>query len=849
MPCPLLKCAAILLCLHLPSFLTTTGVADTQVIDPSSASTVAVISADAAIDGVDSSLGTVNPVYQDAASDVDAARGDAIVLTEALERGDYAALARVVGERVAPRVGGGAYATALVDALGARGMVRVAAHLPTGDGTLPAGFAGGAEGARGCRVSSADGTGAAGVGLACTWTSLLATATSSPLWTDDHRESLARDLASLVTTTGDLAEPDTLLLPLGFRRLLTADQDPLTTATASTQAPGAGGGQSGPGQVPGTTSPDQVPGVGSTASPGPGGGQVTAQAPGAGDGRGLGAGSGRSGARDPLALDTGFLAALTRGVMVGETGAAAGGLRVGWVEYARLTTTAGGGYVNFPEGTPQDVTAHRASYDPLPAVLTAATRTPATVLDVLAPSLPGADPSTLGPSGRGRGPHGVDAYRGAALGPSGRSYGDREQFPWVDGSLWAWVAARAQKAGPACLETLTAAVASASTLRYRSAAPALQPNPYEARAAWLTEQAVVTLAGVDTTTWTPTARRATAVMLANSIGDIDDTASGTAYKDRYTSFDELLPVAWHDRRGRELGALLQDVLTDDVALTTVSRAAGVLTTRRLVVTARKTDPGTDLREAYGALLGGTGSSARLYGYIYATCAAARQAGVDEAGPAAGIMLAALEQGMDSATDPPFGWQPPSGLADFSQKSPVGLVSDLNGLTQKVAVRLTLEVIGALDSSHLIPQDAYTLGDGRPVYDWITKDGSNVWRLDRQEAVADPRGLSVWFQGICDPQRIYPVIREFIVNNFKDDVLKVQDPAPATAPRSPARHAVLVAVLTAATTLLVYSLSHTHQRRRNRRLPRREERRRGREERRRSYEHPGSEIILTTDITF
>ena len=490
--------------------------------------------------------------------------------------------------------------------------------------------------------------------------------------------------------------------------------------------------------------------------------------------------------------------------------------------------------MNFPEGTPQDVTAHRASYDPLPAVLTATARRPQTVLDVLAPLLPGADPSTLGPSGKGRRPNGVDVYGGtAAPGPSGRNYGNQPSL-WVDGSLWEWVSARAQGSGPACLEALTAAVASASTLRYQATTP--RPNPYEAQATWLTEQATITLADVGTTAWTPPARRAAAVMLANSIGDIDDTASGTAYKDRYTSFDELLPVAWHDRRGRELGALLQDVLTDDVALTTVSRAAGVLTTRRLVVTARKTDPGTDLREAYGALLGGTRSSARLYGYIYATCAAARQAGVDEAGPAAGIMLAALEQGMDSATDPPFSWQPPSGLADFSQKSPVGLVSDLNGLTQKVAVRLTLEVIGALDSSHLIPQDAYTLGDGRPVYDWITKDGSNVWRLDRQEAVADPRGLSVWFQGICDPQRIYPVIREFIVNNFNDDVLKVQDPAPATAPRSPARHAVLVAVLTTATALLVYSLSHTHQRRRERLRPRREERLRRRRERiRRWYE--------------
>ena len=327
MPCPLLKCAVILLCLHLPSFLTTTGVVDAQVMDPSSASTVAVIPIGAAVDGVDSSLGTVNPVHQDAASDVDAAREDAVVLAGALEGGDYAALVRVVGERVAPHVGEGAYATALVDALGARGLVRVAAHLPTGEGALPAGSAGGAEGVRGCRVSGADGTGAAGVGLACTWTSLLATATTSPLWDEGHREALARDLASLVTVTGHVAEADTLLLPLGFRRLLTADQDPLTAAAAGTQTPGAGGGQ-----------------------------------------------SGSRGSRDPLALDPKFLASLVRGLMAGET---AGGSRVGWVEYARLTTTAGGGYSNFPEGTPREVRARYSSYDPLAAVLTATARAPA----------------------------------------------------------------------------------------------------------------------------------------------------------------------------------------------------------------------------------------------------------------------------------------------------------------------------------------------------------------------------------------------------------------------------------------------------------------------------------------
>ena len=383
------------------------------------------------------------------------------MLAGALEGGDYTALTQAVSERVAPHAGGGAYATALVDALGARGMVRVAAHLPTGTTT--------------------------------TWTSLLATATTSPLWDEGHREALARDLTALVTTTGDLAEPDTLLLPLGFRRLLTADQDPLTTAAAGTQAPGAGdgqapgagdqapeagGGQSGSGQVPGVTSPDPD------------------QAPG-GD---------APGARDPLALDTGFLDALVRGLMAGETGATTGGLRVGWVEYARLTTTAGGGYSNFPGGAPREVRARYFLYDPLAAVLTAAARRPQTVLDVLAPPLPGAAP---GPS-------------------PGEEYEFRRgRATKVDATTWEWASARTQRSGTACLEALTAAVASASTLRYQ--ATTSQPNPYEARAAWLTEQATITLAGVDTTTWTPTARRTTAVILANSIGDIENTASGIDY--------------------------------------------------------------------------------------------------------------------------------------------------------------------------------------------------------------------------------------------------------------------------------------------------------------------------------
>ena len=596
----------------------------------------------------------------------DAARGDADALTRALDEGDYTALAQAVSERVAPHVDGGAYATTLVDALGARALLRVAAHLPTGTTT--------------------------------TWTSLLATATTSPLWTDEHREALAQDLASLVTVTGHVAEADTLLLPLGFRRLLTADQDPLTAA-ADTQAPGAGDGQvsgagdQAPGAGGGQSGSGQVPGAGDTATPGPGGGQAAAQVLGAGDGQAPG--GGQSGSQDPLALDTGFLSVLIRGVMAGETSATTGGSRVGWVEYARLTTTAGGGYVNFPQGTPQDVTAHRASYDPLPAVLTAAARTPTTVLDILAPPLPG-----------------------AALGPSpGEEYEFRQgRATKVDATTWEWVSARTQESGTACLEALASAAASASTLRYKPTTS--QPNPYEAQAAWLTEQAVVTLAGTDTTTWTPTARRTTAVMLANSMSDVGDAAAESA-PDRGTSlFGTTLPVAWSGHHDAEVTALLREVLTDDTALSLLFKALSVFNAYHIVFGIRESTESHYHNDIYRSMLSDTQGGARLYGYVYTACVTGRGGDKDEASPAAGVVLAALDQGPAPwSLDPHTLWQP---LADPAQATQATTTSG-SSLTQgqlrgEIASRLSLEAIGVLDAARLIPQDAYTLEDGQPAHD-------------------------------------------------------------------------------------------------------------------------------------
>ena len=576
--------------------------------------------------------------------------------------------------------------------------MRVAAHLPTGESG----------------VTSTEGGARDVPHPALVWTSLLATATASPLWDEGHREALARDLVSLVTTTGDLAGPDTLLLPLGFRRLLTADQDPRSEDEWS-----------GPDQGLEATSPDPD------------------QAPDNED------------SRDPLALDAGFLAALTRGVMAGET---AGGSRIGWVEYARLTTTAGGGYSNFPEGTPQEVRARYSSYDPLPAVLTAATRTPATVLDVLAPPQDDRD--------------------------SQDQAGQHSSATKVDATTWKWVSARTQKAGPAYLEALTAAVASASTLRYRPTTS--QPNPYEARAAWLTEQAVVTLAGVDTTTWTPTARRTTAIILANSIGDLWNTATDVAHDDLYASSDKLLPVSWQDRHDEELTTLLQNVLTDDTALTTISRAAEALADRHLAVTAGRIPSGTSIDEAYKQVLGTFMYDVTLYGYVY---------------------------GARSRTE-----------GTYAPK-------DRELLQGRIMRELRRKPILALATAGLLPDEAYpTIKGGSYGSDWMTQDENQHWHVDPHKAEENADAVDDWMRTnkyLAGPLLLTDSTLITVAGYGLDKGIGATPPT--TNSRTTARNAALVAALTAATALLVYNFSHTHQRRRERLRPRREERRRKRRE--------------------
>ena len=143
-------------------------------------------------------------------------------------------------------------------------------------------------------------------------------------------------------------------------------------------------------------------------------------------------------------------------------------------------------------------------------------------------------------------------------------------------------------------------------------------------------------------------------MLANSVGDLRDAATGGDYARGYQSFYRSLPVAWSGHHDVEVTVLLREVLTDDTALAVLSRAVGVLAARHLLsaaLTARA--PGswaqaedTPWKAAHAWLLVVAGRGATLEGYLYSACATGRGVGEDEESPAAGVALTVLVQGLD-----------------------------------------------------------------------------------------------------------------------------------------------------------------------------------------------------------
>ena len=271
--------------------------------------------------------------------------------------------------------------------------------------------------------------------------------------------------------------------------------------------------------------------------------------------------------------------------------------------------------------------------------------------------------------------------------------------------------------------------------------------------------------------------------------------------------------------------MLREALRDDTALTILSKAARIFITHRLATDAFRIPPGTSTGNTPTRILNDLDENAHLYGYVYTACVTGRGVGEDGENPAAGVVLAALDRGPEPVPAPGAPWRPPATPAQATQATQASDRSlTREQLGDAVADRLRLKVVVVLGAAGLVPREAYALKDGRPAHGWITLGDDGVWHVDQEAALADPIGLNSWLSDAWTEQS-FSDVTTWLARNVDDGVLEAQIPRPTDELRALARHAVLVAVLTAATALLVYSLSHTHQRRRERLRPIREERRR------------------------
>lgn len=235
-------------------------------------------------------------------SSIMAAGADAKLIQTAVDSKDYSTASQLVHDRVATHERDETYAAVLADQLGARKVTLVAAHLNPGSQDTR------------------------------TWTAMFAAATRSGIWSDEHRDHYASDLAALVTTTGDMSDQDASFnLPIGFNRLLSADDREV--------------------HIP---SPEEGPGPSAYTT-------------------------------DALALNARFLTRLGQEIMTDET---TGSSQDGWAEYAKSTASSGGGYSNLPNNTRADTMANRGLYDPMTGILAAMGRQPQAALDFLAPTKP-----------------------------------------------------------------------------------------------------------------------------------------------------------------------------------------------------------------------------------------------------------------------------------------------------------------------------------------------------------------------------------------------------------------------------------------------------------------------------
>ncbi|WP_136193963.1 DUF6571 family protein [Actinomyces procaprae] len=370
-----------------------------------------------------------------------------------------------------------------------------------------------------------------------------------------------------------------------------------------------------------------------------------------------------------------------------------------------------------PEGNVGD-------WDPMAGILTAMGRQPDAALDFLAPAV---DDRAI------------------------------EQTVEVDGTTWEWLQGRGWDS--TSFEALTAAVAGASEHRQ------LTTGTKDERAAWITEQAVVDMAGRKGSLWTDTSRQNAAVVLANSMQEIDEAANGAQRSGEASDFNASMPAGWKKGHEEEVRSLLQETLKDDIALQTVSDAAGRYASLRLDSSLDTLPEDASYEDAYDRVSQTRNADGRLLGYIQGAAEKGRGDAAAEKDATNQMILNAFGKGLS------FIPGPQSAVASKALSIAESYALDAAGdalpsnaqqaqdeaveMQDEVEQRLLAETYVKLDERGLLPPGAYENREGNfySSYDgWMKQDSGGDPYIDSGALLSDPDNLEQfngWIQDDSD----------------------------------------------------------------------------------------------------
>ncbi|RAX21084.1 MULTISPECIES: DUF6571 family protein [unclassified Actinomyces] len=359
-------------------------------------------------------------------------------------------------------------------------------------------------------------------------------------------------------------------------------------------------------------------------------------------------------------------------------------------------------------------------WDPMTGILTAMGRQPDAALDFLAPPV---DDRAI------------------------------EQTVEVDGTTWEWLKDRDWDS--TSFEALSAAFAGASEHRQ------LTTGTKDERAAWITEQAVVDMAGREDGLWTDTSRQNAAVVLANSMHEIDQAASGRDDSQPPTRFLQDQPTRWDELHWDEIRLLLQETLKDDVALLTVSDAAGRYTSQRLDSSLDELPADATYQDAYDQVSQTRYYDGCLLGYIQGAAEKGRGDEAAEKDATNQMILGAFGKGLS------FIPGPQSAVASKALSIVESYMLDAGGdalpsnseqakkdakdMQTAVKDRLFAETYAKLDERGYLPAGAYTDPSGKPYdYTWMDYDNQDGSHVNEEELLSSPENIAKFKSWIADP---------------------------------------------------------------------------------------------------